>query len=62
MNDTKVKINQMLEAMLAKSKDNLQHVVTENVGSPSGFTIMTNLMYDLLHDYDPLQVNIPTQS
>lgn len=49
----KGKVDQMLEVMLAQSKNNLQHVVTENVGSPSGFTVMTNPMYDLLPDYDP---------
>lgn len=58
----KGKVDQMSEAMLAQSKNNLQHVVAENIDSPSGFTIRTNPMYDLLSDYDPSQVNIPTQS
>ena len=53
MNNIKVMVNQMLEAMLAQPKNNLQHVVTENDGSPSCFTVMTNLMYDRIFDYDP---------
>lgn len=39
---------------------NLQHVVTENVGPPLGFTVVTNLTYDLPHDYTLQQVDIPT--
>lgn len=62
MNNMKGKVDQMLEARLAQSKNNFQHGVTENVGSSSGFTVITNPMYDPLSDYNPPQVNIPTQS
>ncbi|CAL5208145.1 unnamed protein product [Lathyrus oleraceus] len=62
MNDMKFKVYQMLEAMLSHSKNNLQHVVTENAVSTSGFTVMTNPMHCLLPDYDPPSVNIRTQS
>ena len=53
MNNMKGKIDQMLEARLAQSKNNFQHGVTENVGSSSGFTVITNPMYDPLSDYNP---------
>lgn len=43
----------MLEAQLAQSKNNLHHAIMENVGPTSGFTVMTNLMYDHPPDYDP---------
>ncbi|XP_050889355.1 uncharacterized protein LOC127094578 [Lathyrus oleraceus] len=62
MNNMKGKVDQMLEARLAQSKNNFQHGVTENVGSSSGFTVITNPMYDPLSNYNPPQVNIPTQS
>ncbi|XP_050908580.1 uncharacterized protein LOC127122257 [Lathyrus oleraceus] len=62
MNNMKGKVDQMLEARLAQSKNNFQHGVTKNVGSSSGFTVITNPMYDPLSDYNPPQVNIPTQS
>lgn len=53
MNHMKGKMDQMLEALLAQSKNNLHHYVTENVGAISGFTIMNNPMYDLPRDYAP---------
>ncbi|XP_050914942.1 uncharacterized protein LOC127129870 [Lathyrus oleraceus] len=62
MNNMKGKVDQMLEARLAQSKNNFQHGVAENVGSSSGFIVITNPMYDPLSDYNPPQVNIPTQS
>lgn len=62
MNDMKGKTEMMLEALLAQSKNNLQHVITDNVGSTSGFTLMTNPMYGLLSDYPPSQMDVPTQS
>lgn len=60
MNNMKANVDQMLETTLAQSKNNLQHVIIENVGSSLRFTIITNPMYDPLPDHDPLQVNIPT--
>lgn len=33
VNNMKGKMDQILEAMLAQSKNNLQHVIIENVGS-----------------------------
>jgi hypothetical protein len=62
ISNMKGKIDQMLEARLAQSKNNFQYGVIENVGSSSGFTVITNPMYDPLSDYNPPQVNIPTQS
>ncbi|XP_050918769.1 uncharacterized protein LOC127136224 [Lathyrus oleraceus] len=62
MNNMKGKIHQMLEARIAQSKNNFQHEFIENVGSSSGFTVITNPMYDPLPDYNPPQLNIPTQS
>ncbi|CAL5207595.1 unnamed protein product [Lathyrus oleraceus] len=62
MNNIKGKIDHMLEATLAELKDNLQHVVTENFSSSSGFTVITKPMHNPLRDYDPPEVNIPTQS
>lgn len=39
-NNMKGNIDHMLEVMLAQSKNTLQHIVTENVGSSWGFTII----------------------
>lgn len=41
----KGKMDQMLEVLLAHSKNNLQYVVTENIGPTSDFTVMNNPMY-----------------
>ena len=52
----KDKVNQMLEAMLASSKNNVQDAATDHVDSMSGFTVMSNPMYDSpLHVDDPIQ-------
>ncbi|KAI5389440.1 hypothetical protein KIW84_074916 [Lathyrus oleraceus] len=59
--DMKGKMDQMLEALLAHSKNNLQHAATKNVGSISGFIMITNPVYGFLSDYDLLRVNIPTR-
>lgn len=61
MNDMESKMDQMLEALLAKPKNNLQHAVMENDNLISGFIAMTNPMYDLSHNYAPSQVKVPTQ-
>lgn len=53
----KGQVDQMLEHVVAMS--NLQHVVTKNIGPPSGFTVVTNLMYDLPPDHALQQV--PTE-
>lgn len=47
MDVVKGKVDQMLEAMLAMSKNNLQHVVKENIRHALGFTMVTNSMYGL---------------
>lgn len=52
----KDKVDQMLEALLSMSKNNLQHAITENVDPASGFTMVTNLMYGLPPNYPPPQV------
>lgn len=51
MKDMKVKMHQMLEALIARSKNNLQHVITENIGPTSGFIMTTNQIYDLPPNY-----------
>src|ERR1044072_4895343 len=49
----KDKVDQMLEAMLASSEDNVQDATTD---STLGFTVMYNPMYDSpLHVDDPIQ-------
>lgn len=40
------KVGQMLEALLALSKNNFQHVIIENVDPTSGFTVVNNPLYD----------------
>lgn len=45
-NVQKGKIGQAVENLKTPSKDNLQHGVEENMVSPSGFTVMTNPMYE----------------
>lgn len=42
----KGKMEQIFEALLGLSKNNFQHVVVENIDPTSGFTVVTNLMYD----------------
>lgn len=59
--DIDEKVDPMLEALVARSKKYLQHVVMENVGSPSGFTVVVNPMYGLPSEYPPSQVDVPTQ-
>lgn len=54
MNNIKGNMYQMLEVMLAQSKNNLQHAITENVGATSSFTMMTNPLYGIHPDYAPL--------
>lgn len=56
INILKGQVGKTLEPVVAMS--NLQHVI----GPPPGFTIVTNLTYDLPPNYDPQQVDIPTQS
>lgn len=62
MDVVKGKVDHMLEAFLSISKNNIQHVVTENIGPTSDFTMMTNPMYNLSPDYAPPQVDVPIQS
>lgn len=61
MDVMKGKVEQILEALLAMSKNNLQHVITENGGPTSDFTVATNPMYGLPPDYTPPQEDYPTQ-
>src|ERR1051325_1558599 len=52
----KDKVDQMLEAMLASSENNVQDTATDHVDSISGFTVMSNPMYDSpLHVDDSIQ-------
>src|ERR1044072_275733 len=52
----KDKVDQMLEAMLASSENNVADATTDHVDSMSGFTVMSNPMYDSpLHVDDPIQ-------
>lgn len=52
----KDKVDQMLEAMLASSENNVGDAATDHVDSMSGFTVMSNPMYDSpLHVDDPIQ-------
>src|ERR1043165_9316968 len=52
----KDKVDQMLEAMLASSENNVQDAATDHVDSMLGFTVISNPMYD-----SPLHVNDPIQ-
>ncbi|XP_058768881.1 uncharacterized protein LOC131642679 [Vicia villosa] len=50
------KVGQMLEALLALSKNNVQHPVIENVDPTSGFTVVNNPIYDSPPEMDdPIQ-------
>ncbi|CAL5208153.1 unnamed protein product [Lathyrus oleraceus] len=55
----KGKVDQMLEAFLSISNNDIQHVITENIGPTSDFTMVTNPKYDLPPDYAPSQVDVP---
>lgn len=57
----KVQVDRMLEIVLAMSKENLQHVVANNVCPPSGFTIVTNSMYGVSPEYPLSQLEASTQ-
>lgn len=50
------KVDQKLEALLALSKNNFQHAVTENVDPTSGFTVVNNPLYiSSIQLDDPIQ-------
>lgn len=48
------KVGQMLEALLAFSKNNFQHVITGNVDPTSGFTMVNNPLHDSPPQMDDL--------
>lgn len=51
----------MSEVAVGMKKNNLHHVVAENVGPTLDFTVVTNPMYDIPPEYPPTQVDVPTQ-
>lgn len=56
MNAMNSKVEHMLEALLALSKNNFQHAIIENVDTTSSFTVVNNPMYDF-----PQQMDDPIQ-